>query len=192
MRKINIILSYLSLLSIAIIWDPKLYTFFWPSARIALLIIVFSRPLADIFSQTRIWLYLRKVVSIRQWIWIICWMFALAHWIGYFLSIDFTISNILSNSAIRNIKTMIWSWLRAMTFMFLPLITSHRFWMRKLWRNRKTIQRLTYPAFIITAAHIAIVTGEYIKFSTILIIYSIIYFLAYKKIKIAKLISQSP
>lgn len=191
MKKINSILSYLSLISFSIFFNPELHSLFWNIARISLLIIVFSRPLADIFSQTKIWLYLGKIVAIRQWLWILCWMFALSHWIGYFLSIDFVVSNLFLNSAVRNIQTMIWSWLRAMAFMLLPLITSHKFWMRKLWKNRKNVQRLTYPTFIITAVHIAIVTWEYIKFSLILIIYSIIYFLAYKTKKCKKIKNKS-
>lgn len=186
MKKLNLILSYLSLLSVAIFRKPELHPLFWNIARILLLIIVFSRPLCDIFCKKRIAIVLRKIVSIRQWLWIMCGMFALAHGIWYFLSIDFSLLNIFSNSAVRNIKTMIWSWLRAMVFMLLPLITSHKFWMKKLWKNRKNFQRLTYPAFALTAIHIGIVKWELLSYIIILIFYSGIYYLAYKTKKCPK------
>lgn len=186
MRKINLILSYLSILSVVIFLKPQIHPLFGNIARILLLVIVFSRPLADIFSKTKIWLYLRKIVSIRQWLWIICGMFALAHGIGYFLVIDFSLLNIFSNSAVRNIKTIIWSWLRAMAFMLLPLITSHKFWMIKLGRNRKNIQRLTYPAFALTTIHIWIVKWELLSYIIILVFYLWIHYLAYKSKKCPK------
>lgn len=184
MKKTNPILSLLSLLSLVIFLKPELHPLFWKISRILLFVIVFSRPLADIFRNKKIWLYLRKIVSIRQWLWVMCWMFALAHGIWYFLSINFQFLTIFSNSAIRNIKTIIWSWLRAMAFMLLPLITSHKFWIKKLWRNWKNIQRLTYPAFLFTAIHVWLARWELIKFSIIILIYSVVYILAYKKFKI--------
>ncbi len=186
MRKLNLILSYLSLLSVAIFRKPGLHPLFWNIARISLLIIVFSRPLADIFSHKKIWIYLRKIVSIRQWLGIICGIFALAHGLWYFLSIDLSLINIFSNWNLRNIQTMIWSWLRAMVFMLPPLITSHRFWILKLKKNRKNIQRFTYPAFVLTTIHIWIVKWELLSYIIILIFYSGIYYLAYKTKKWTK------
>ncbi|HKL44526.1 MAG TPA: hypothetical protein VJ892_04615 [Candidatus Absconditabacterales bacterium] len=180
MRKLNLILSYLSLLSVAIFRKPGLHPLFGNIARISLLIIVFSRPLADIFSHKKIGIYLRKIVSIRQGLGIICGIFALAHGLGYFLSIDLSLINIFSNGNLRNIQTMIGSGLRAMVFMLPPLITSHRFWILKLKKNRKNIQRFTYPAFVLTTIHIGIVKGELLSYIIILIFYSGIYYLAYK------------
>jgi DMSO/TMAO reductase YedYZ heme-binding membrane subunit len=188
MRKINLILGYASLLSILIFRNSGLYTFFWPVARISLLIIVFSRPLADIFSQTKIWPYLRKIVSIRQGIWIVAGTFALAHGIWYFMSINFWLQELFSNVELRNPTNIIWSWIWAMLFMLLPLITSNIFSMKKLGRNRKKIQRFTYPAFILTAIHVGLAKWELVKFIIIILVYSIIYFIAYKKIKCPKLI----
>ena len=97
MKKTNPILSLLSLLSLVIFLKPEIYPLFAKIARILLLVIVFSRPLADIFSKTKLWIYLRKIVCIRQWIWVMCWMFALAHGIWYFLSINFQFLTIFSS-----------------------------------------------------------------------------------------------
>jgi len=186
MRKSNLILSYLSIVSVAIFRKPELHSLFWNIARILLLIIVFSRPLCDIFCKKKIAVVLRKIVSIRQWLWIMCGIFALAHWLWYFLSIDLSLLNLFSNWAIRNIQTMIWSWLRAMVFMLPPLVTSHKFWMKKLKINRKRIQKFTYPAFILTAIHIWIVKWDLLSYIIILLWYGWIYYLAYKTKKCPK------
>ncbi len=180
MKKLNLILSYSAILSVFIFFNTWLYNLFWKIARFLLLIIVFSRPLADIFYKYKIWNLLRKVVSIRQWLGIMCWIFALAHGIWYFMNIDLWINVLFTNPKFRNIYNIIGSGIRAMIFMLPPLITSHRFWMIKLWKNRKRIQRLTYPTFIITAFHVGLARWEMIKFSIIILIYITIYILAYK------------
>ena len=184
MKKINKILIYSSILSVLVFRNTWLHNLFAKTARILLLIIVFSRPLADIFSQTKIWLYLRKIISIRQWLWILCWMFALAHGIGYFLYIDIPLLNIFSNSAVRNIKTIIWLWLRAIIFMLFPLVTSNTLSMKKFWRNWKNIQRFTYPAFMLTALHIGSAKWHIQTSIIIITIYTLVRILAYKKIKL--------
>ncbi len=184
MRKINLILAYSSILWILILLRSWLYNIFWNIARISLLIIVFSRPLADIFILTKVWPYIRKIVFIRQWLGIITGVFALAHAIGYFITIDFPLIDLFSNWIIWQPNNMIWLWMRAMIFMLPPLITSNIFSMRKLWKYRKTIQRFTYPAFVLTALHIG-TAKWHIQISIIIItIYTIIRILAYKKIKI--------
>lgn len=184
MKKLNQFFTYASLTSILIFRNAWLYTFFGPAARVLLLIIVFSRPLADIFSLTKIWTYIRKIVFIRQWLWIMTWVFALAHAVWYFISIKFSILDLFSNWAIWNPQTMLWLWIRAMIFMFPPLLTSNIFSMKKLWKYRKTIQRFTYPAFILTALHVGI-SRWHIQVSIVIIsIYTIIRILAYKKVKL--------
>ena len=180
MRKLNLILSYSAILSVFVLFNTWLYNLFAKIAWILLLIIVFSRPLADIFRHYKLWDILRKIVSIRQWLWIVCWIFALAHWIWYFMDISMPVTTLFTNPKLRNIKNLVWSWIRAMIFMLLPLITSHVFWMRKLWKNRKKIQRLTYPTFIITAFHVGLARWEILKFSIIILIYIVVYILAYK------------
>jgi len=184
MRKINLTLAYSSLLSILILLQSWLYNIFGNIARISLLIIVFSRPLADIFILTKVWPYLRKIVSIRQWLGIMCGVFALTHAVGYFITIDFPLIDLFSNWTIWQLNNMIWLWIRAMIFMLPPLITSNIFSMRKLWKHRKTIQRFTYPAFILTVLHIGMAKWH-IQVSIIIIaIYTLVRILAYKKIKI--------
>lgn len=180
MRRLNLILSYLAILSVFVLFNTWLYNLFAKIAWILLLIIVFSRPLADIFRHYKLWYILRKIVSIRQWLWIMCWVFALAHGIWYFMDTNMSVNMLFTNPKLRNIQNIIWSGIRAMIFMLPPLITSHVFWMRKLGKNRKTIQRLTYPTFIITALHVGLARWEILKFSIIILIYIVIYILAYK------------
>ncbi len=184
MRKLNQILAYSSLLSIIILQQSWLYNIFGNIARISLLIIVFSRPLADIFSLTKIWPYIRRILPLRQWLWIITWVFALAHAVWYFISIKFPLIDLFSNWTIWQLNNMIWLWMRAMIFMLPPLITSNIFSIRRFWKHRKTIQRFTYPAFVLTAFHIGMAKWHIEISIAIITIYTIIRILAYKKIKI--------
>lgn len=188
MRKINLFLAYLSIVSVFILFQSQHFNLFWNIAWILFLIIVFSRPLCEIFCDTKIAKYLRIIVSVRQWLGIMCWVFAIAHWVWFFLDSKIDFIRIFSTWWTWNIKTLLWSWIWATIFILPPLITSHRFWMIELWRNWKRIQRFTYPAFILTSIHIGIARWNILLYIGIILIYIIIYILAYtwKKCPIPK------
>lgn len=187
MKKINLILWYLSVWWLSVIIFPKIYNLFWKIAWILLIIIVFSRPLFGIFPRIKI---LKKIVCIRKWIGILCWSAALAHSIWYFIFHDIAISNLFIDGFYRSVNNLLWWGIWAMIFMIPPLVTSNCFSMCKLWNRRKLVQSFTYLSFIATAIHVYFVKRE-IWILLLLWIYIIIYILAFKNIVIWKSKKQS-
>lgn len=104
MKKINLIIAYLSLLWFSVIMFPKTYNLRWNIAWILLIVIVFSRPLADILP--RIWI-LKKIVCIRKWLWILCWSAALTHSVWYFIFYDIAASNLFINVLYRSVNNLL-------------------------------------------------------------------------------------
>lgn len=184
---INLIIAYLSLLWFSIILLPETYNLRWKIAWILLIIIVFSRPLADILPRIGIF---KKIVCIRKWLGILCWSAALAHSVWYFIFHDIAASNLFVDGLYRSVNNLLWWGIWAMIFMIPPLITSNCFSMCKLWNKRKIVQSFTYLTFITTAIHVYFVKHE----SWILVllwVYIVIYILAFKKIVLWKSKNQS-
>lgn len=177
MQELNKILARLSIVTATIVIMPGLYKLRGSISRYILVIIVFSRPLANLFPQIKLFC---KIVCIRKWLGIFCWSAALAHVVGYFLFHEIPVGTILTNSAYWSFTTLLGRWMRAMIAMLIPYLTSNCFSMRKLGKYRKTLQRFTYLAFIATGIHIYFVHHNP---TTLIIIalYILIYILAYKK-----------
>ncbi len=182
MKKINLIIAWLSILWLSVILLPKTYNLRWNIAWISLIIIVFSRPLADILP--RIWIF-KKIVCMRKGIGILCWSAALSHSIWYFIFHDVAVANLFVDGFYRSVNNLIWWGVWAMIFILPPLITSNMYCISKLGKYRKLIQRFTYIAFITTAIHVYLVKQE-LRILILLWIYIVIYILAFKKIIIWK------
>lgn len=175
--KTNKLLPYLSFLSILVVFIPKSHQIFAQIARILLIIIMFSRPLRDLLLKIKI---LSFIVAIRKPLGILCWIFALAHWIGYLILSKISIQELFTTTNFWLPTTVIWSGLIAAILMLPPLLTSNNYSIRKLGINRKRIQKISYILFPMVAIHIALVENK-ITPIFLIIIYLIIYFLAYKK-----------
>jgi DMSO/TMAO reductase YedYZ heme-binding membrane subunit len=187
MQIINKIIARLSILWFSVILIPQTYNLRWKIAWIILIIIVFSRPLADMFP--RLWI-LKKIVCIRKWLWIICGSAALAHGIWYFIFHDIALSNLFVDWVYRSINNLIWWWLWAMVFMLPPLLTSNIYSITNLGKYRKPIQSFTYLTFIATAIHVYFVKHEP-RIIVLLWVYIVIYILAFNKFVIWKSKDQS-
>ncbi len=165
---------YLSLLWLIVLMKSDTFIFFWQAAFYLLILIMFSRPLRDIFPKIKI---LRKIVSIRKELWIIIWCFAFAHSIWYFVYSKAPFS-IIINSNIWTIDSFMTWWFIAF-FVAIPLtFTSNIFSMIKMWwKNWKRLQYLAYVMFIATIFHIALVKpNDAIFMYSILVLYIFILF----------------
>ena len=186
-KRINLIIAYLSILWLSVIILPETYNLRWKIAWILLIIIVFSRPLADLLP--RIWIF-KKIVCIRKWIGILGGSAALAHSIGYFIFHNISVTNLFVDGFYRSVNNLIWWWVWAMIFMLPPLLTSNMYCMTKLGKYRKPIQSFTYLTFIATAIHVYFVKHEP-RILLLLWVYIVVYILAFKKIVIWKSKNQS-
>lgn len=175
--KISPTLPYLSLLGVGVFFVPNLHKVFAKVARILLIIIMFSRPLRDLFPKIKTLLY---VVATRKSLGILCGISAIAHWIGYLILSKIWIQELFTTTSFRLPTTIIGSGLVAIILMLPPLLTSNIYSMKKLGVNRKKIQQISYLLFPMVAIHIALSANK-IGPVLLVIIYLIIYFLAYKK-----------
>lgn len=149
-------LVYLSFFSLLIFIFPGEFKFFWEIWWKMLLIIIFSRPLRDIFPK--IWIF-KKIVLLRKELWIICGFFVLAHFVWYLIIFKISIVDFII-SDIRGLKSAPFWWLLSTIALIPLLITSNIFSMKKLWKWWKKVQQLTYFFFIFWALHIAFVNPE--------------------------------
>lgn len=174
-NKINLYLIRFSLSALLIFVDNNLYNIFWQLSRILFILIMFSRPLSDLFTEYKI---LKKIVLIRQWLWVICWNYAIAHVVWYFLNYGINPFETIFDFYSWNPTNRYWSWMLAFIFIIIPRITSNRKSMNLLSKNWKKIQYFAYPAFFLTWIHIALIMWKIEPYIT-LSAYIIIYFLAY-------------
>ena len=175
--KTNNLLPYLSFLSVLVIFIPALHKNFASIARALLVIIMFSRPLRDLLPKIKT---LSFIVAIRKSLGILCWISALAHWIGYLILSKTSVNELFTTPEFWVPTTIIWSWIIAIILMLPPLLTSNNYSIKKLWKIRKKIQQISYVLFPMVAIHIALSANK-IGPILLIIIYLIIYFLAYKK-----------
>lgn len=166
-RKIfKIIFLVIPFFSFLVLYDSSLYVLFWKIAYYILLIIMFSRPLRDIFPK--LLKFLNKIVLIRKELWIIVWTFAIAHWIWFFIDTDSWVSMIIQWSFWTIDSFLVW-WVVAF-FVSIPLLfTSNKFSLIKLWKYWKKLQYLAYVMFITTILHIYLIWWKSLIFWLVLI-----------------------
>ncbi len=172
-------LLLLSLLSLLIFFYPNEFKLFWENWWRLLVVIIFSRPLRDIFPRIRL---LNKIVLLRKELWIICGFFILAHFIWYLITFHIWLISIFFVNIWKLDSSIMW-WILWIIILLPILITSNNYSIIILWKYWKKVQRLTYLFFIFWALHIALINPEkkYIMlFLSILL--SLVWFLAYKKI----------
>ncbi len=170
-------ISYISLVWLIIIFKPDEYVFFGETAIKILIIVMFSRPLRDIFPKIKI---LNKIVFYRKELWIIVWVFWLTHVIWYFLDTKLWLDIILNPNIWWLNNYMAW-WFVAF-FVSIPItLTSNIFSVKIMgWKNWKRLQRLSYIMFFSLLAHIWLVNDEKIwQVVVIWILYILLYVFAY-------------
>ncbi len=175
--KIKKYIPYISILWFLVILEPQTYIEFWNIAFYLLLIVMFSRPIKDIFSKQTI---LAKIVWMRKELWILTWVFAIVHSIWYFLQTKLPITMMIDKNIWNLNNSMAWGIVAFIVAIPLTL-TSNIFSMKTLgWKNWKRLQSLAYIMFFATLVHIGLISPE--KETTMIIIaitYSTIYLLAH-------------
>lgn len=179
MNYIKKILLILNLVWLYILFDSKVFPDFWNISWILLITIVYSRPLSNIFDKI---VFLKKIVSIRKELWILCATFWIAHSIWYFLNIG----NLwwIFDSYYWRLDNAYWYWIYALIISIPLLITSNIYSMKLFGKNWKRLQRFTYLFFILVVIHISLIKPEDSIWPKIaLIAWIIIWIIAYFKQK---------
>jgi len=171
------ILQFFPLLWIIVIFFPNEFKEFWEYAWNILIFIMFLRPLADITNLK----ILKLLLPLRKELWIIIWVFSIAHFIGYFIERNVPL-NLFWNSVLWDPRGYLWAWMFALVIAIILTLTSNIYSMKKLWKYWKKIQRLSYIMFIFVLIHIALIEWEYFDSILIFLFYTIAYVLAYKKV----------
>jgi len=174
-------LVYISIVSIIIFIEPKMYKDFWEWAMNLLLIILFISPASKIFPKFK---FLNKLLILRRPVWIIIWFFVLAHTIWFFILKNVDIINFLQNEII-NYKNQLFWWIWWTIFMLFPFITSNNLSQKILKNKWKIFQQLTYFFFIFWSIHIFLIKWHIGKI-VIIFIWLVLKFLAHKKVVILK------
>lgn len=182
-KYIKYVIVSLSLFSLFVIIEPRVYKEFGEYSWNLLLLILFVRPFRDIFPKFRPFSF---IMIFRRELWILAWIFAIMHWVWALLEKEGFSMLLDKNTWI--LSGYLWWGILAWIVTLPLLLTSNNFSLKKLWfKNWKLIQRLAYLMFLFTAIHIAIISNweKAIAISIIVITYIIIYILAEisKKIK---------
>jgi len=183
LKYIKIFILILWVLSIYIFLEPWIYKELWDISWKLLIIVLFIRPLRDIFPNFKLFGY---ILIFRRELWIITWLYAIMHWIWYFLDKKYWLDMLLDSYLWDFWNNTSW-WLLALIVSIPLLLTSNLFSLKKLWKYWKTVHRISYIMFLLVAIHISIINNweKAIAISIIVITYIIIYILAEisKKIK---------
>lgn len=131
--------------------------------KIAFLYFSFALIISPIIYFVKKEVYRDDLILLRKVLWILSFIFFLKHWLEYFSAeYLYQIKNSPEISYFQYVfKNMIvWndalSWFVAGIIMFVLWITSNKFSIRfLLWKKWKILQSLVYPAFLISAIHIA-------------------------------------
>lgn len=175
MKALKHILIIWNLISIIIFFKPELYSIFGKLSWYLLIIIVYSRPLADIFNKAD---FLKKIVCLRKEIWIVCAIFGITHSFWFFLSQN-NIAWFLDSYYYLS-SNWYWFWMYALIISIPLLITSNIFSVKLLWKYWKKIQRLTYLFFIFIWIHIIILKPhDKIQIILIMAVWLILWIKAY-------------
>lgn len=155
---IKFLLIIISLSFIIVFFFPReTYKEFGEYAWFLLILVMFVRPLKDIFQRCRIFSFLAKF---RRELWILVWVFWLAHGIGAFMDqmilINYSKSYIelFLDPYVWNYTGYMFWWILAGIVSIPLLMTSNGLSVSILWKHWKTLQRFSYIMFVLVGLHI--------------------------------------
>lgn len=163
-KSIKLLLLILSLSSLIILAFPReLFRNFWEYAWYILLATMLVRPLRDIFPKFFLFSFIFKF---RRELWILVWVFALAHVIWYFID-NMTYFNYTKTYIDLFFDKSIWDyawfmfWGMLWFLISIPLLlTSNWLSTSILWKKWKILQRLSYFMFLFVVIHIYLIKWE--------------------------------
>lgn len=173
---VKILLRFFPLLGLVILLDPSIYPNYGEFAWRFLILLLFLRPIRDIFPEYKV---LKLAVSLRKELGIISWVFWLAHVVWYFL-VNKLPASFIFDSIMWNPYWYLWWGMFAFIASIILTLTSNIFSIKKMWKYWKPLQRLAYFMFFATAIHVALVKPEaLISIIITLTSYVLVYILAY-------------
>ena len=153
-----------------------------------LLLIVFLRPLSDIFPEFKI---LKRVLPLRKEVGILCGTLAIAHSIGFFLNKGISLENWFVGAQYWDMSQHFFWGILGFIIAVVLTITSNTFSIKLLKRNWKKLHKFTYLFVVFVALHIALIAyakGAYILSTDVLaplfvvVLLVVVLFLSAKKI----------
>lgn len=171
--------SYLALLAFFVILIPWEYKEFWNIWWISLLIIMFCKPINDIFPKLT---WIGKILPARRQLGIICGSFIIAHGVGAYMTGHEITPTTFTEPRNYLLWGVLWLWAA------IPLLlTSNNFSVKKLKKNWKVLQRLSYFMFIFGALHLYFIKpDENFPVLVIVILWIVLKVMAAKKIVLWK------
>lgn len=156
---IKTLLISLSLISLIVWFYPfETYKDFWNISWILLLIVMFMRPLRDIFPKCKMITFLLKF---RRELWILVWVFWIAHVVWFIQINEYThFYDLFFDQYNWKYQFYKFWWMLAFIVSIPLLFTSNWFFTHLLWKYWKTLQRLSYFMFITVAVHIFLIKWE--------------------------------
>lgn len=189
-KNIKIIKSLLLILSlsfiIVFIFPKETYKEFWSISWFLLILVMFIRPLKDVFPKCKLFSFLLKL---RRELWILVWVFWLAHGIGSFLEqmifINYTKTYIelFFDPYVWKYTWYIFWWMMAFLVSIPLLITSNGISTKILGKKWKILQRLSYFMFVFVAIHIALIHGFEVGPFIPVIAWIVLFIIAHRKNK---------
>ncbi|NCU41746.1 MAG: hypothetical protein EOM19_03420 [Candidatus Moranbacteria bacterium] len=131
------------------------HTLFGNIAWMLLIIILYSRPLADIFRSR--WLFI--LLRYRRQLGIASGVFAILHIGLYIWGNEYFFSYLSEPSFLEWNNFILWGILAFIVLLF-PFLTSNTFSQRILKRRWKTLQNFSYLAFVFVGMHTWLVKEE--------------------------------
>lgn len=154
----------------------KIHLLFADASWFLLIVILYSRPLYDIFH----WKFFARIVCLRKQLGIFCGIFALLH-AGIYLFGTGMLSSYFVDSFFWSPGNFLGWGSFALVAMLFPLLTSNVFSQKVFKKNWKNIQRVSYLAFIFTGIHIAVLKSSFLAGVLPVVIWVILWILAWKK-----------
>lgn len=148
----------------------EIHLFFAKLSWFLLIVILYWRPLAQITKNK----FLLQKLIYRKQLGIICGISAFLH-AGIFLISSGLLGSYFSNPNFwRPDNFLFWGSLGAVA-MFFPLITSNIFSQKILGKKWKALQMFSYPAFIFTGLHIALLKGYWLSGIAPVIVWAVLW-----------------
>lgn len=133
-------------------------------------VILLMRPLSEILDSD----WLKSKLKRRKELGIICGIAAFLHILIY-LYANNLFGNYLFNSAFWDFKSL-FAWGNLATiFLFFPFITSNKISQKFLKKHWTKVQKLSYPAFILTGIHIYFVNENWVLGLAPIFIWSVVW-----------------
>lgn len=176
------LLKVLALSSLLVVFQPAWFVSFGGLGMNLLTLIVFVRPLSQIFTKLKI---LQTLTGLRKEIGIASGALIFAHGMGFFLAQKFSLPESLFQADLWNFSNLFGWGMIGIVVMIPVLLTSNFFSVKILGKKWKWIQRFTYLFFIFGSIHVAFVENEFGPI-VLVFLWLIVWIFAYRKIVLWK------